>query len=181
MSRTLSSFIAVVSIAAASLLTACSSKSPTAPQAANPNAGKHEITVSMTIFFIVGACEGVSSNPGEFYYSLRVMKPLQGPGFETLWVTQGRLTGLPTGANRPADYEFKFIMDPQYVPNTFTVESRCTEYDNGVPDPRMNEYGSSRLHAFTGGTDWNNGAHSFHIGDGSCGYEIHYSVSVRVL
>ncbi len=175
MSRAPSSFIALVGITAASVLTSCGKDSPTAPTA-DPNAGKHEITVNVHHFKVRGACEGVPTNPGEFVYELRVLS-LHG---DTLWLSRGNLTGLPGATNQPANHEFRFIMDPQ--PNQgFEFEPRCTEYDNGVPDGRKNEYGTTRTHMFRGGTNWDSGLKIIQLGDTACGYEVEYQVSARVL
>jgi hypothetical protein len=179
MSRTLSSLIALVGITATSLLSSCGSKSPTAPleDPVDPNAGMHEITVNVHHFRIRGACEGVSTNPGEFYYDIRIMTL---GGRDTLWLSQGRLTGLAGATAQPAAHEFRFIMDPA-TGNGFEVEPRCSEYDNGVADSRMNEYGTTREHKFQGGTNWSNGLEIIQLGDTTCGYEIEYEISVRVL
>jgi hypothetical protein len=179
MSRTLSSLIALVGITATSLLSSCGSHSPTAPLAdpVDPNAGMHEITVNVHHFKIRGACEGASTNPGEFYYDIRIMTL---GGRDTLALTQGRLTGLPGAVVQPATHEFRFIMDPA-TSKGFEVEPRCSEYDNGVADSRMNERGTTAEHTFVGGTNWSNGLKVLQLGDTSCGYEIQYDVSVKAL
>jgi hypothetical protein len=175
MLRTRSFFVSAAGLAVALLGSSCGEDSPTAPPA-DPNAGKHQITLDVHHFKVIGGCEVVSTNPGEFHYEFRVFSLQQ----DTLWVSYGNLTGLPGATGQPATHEFTFLMDP--MPNQgFEFEPRCTEYDNGVPDSRMNEYGTTRTHMYGGGTNWGNGLHIIRLGNADCGYEVEYSVTVKTL
>jgi predicted small lipoprotein YifL len=175
MSRRLSSLIALAALAA-STLTSCGTDPPTAPRS-DPNAGKHEITVEVNHFKIIGDCEPAEGNPGEFSYAVRILTL---GSVDTLAYTLGNLTGGAGATNQPASHTLRFIMDPKAGAG-FEFEPRCTEYDNGVADARMNEYGTTREHRYSSGTNWNNGLKIIRLGDGECGYEVEYSVSVRAL
>jgi len=174
MSRTAPLFLALMVLASGT--TSCGKDSPTAPRV-DPNAGRHEITVTVHHFKIRGACEGVSGNAGEFWYELRVLDPRTA---DTLWVSLDRLTGLAGATVQPTDHTFTFIMDP-VKGRTFEFEPRCTEYDNGLADSRMNERGTTKTHTYSGGTNWDSGLKIIQLGDTECGYEVQYDVSVRVL
>lgn len=175
MSRVRLSFIVLAVAMTAAVLTSCGSQ-PTKP-VVDPNAGKHEITVTVHHFKIIGDCEPAAGNAGEFRYEVRVLTLGSG---DTLWLSPGNLTGLVGATQQPTRHTFSFIKDPQ-PGQGFEFETRGTEFENGVADTRMNERGTTRTHMYSSGTNWDNGLKIIRLGDGECGYEVEYSVSVRVL
>lgn len=136
------------------------------------------VTVTVSSVLVVGDCESTGGNHGDFTYELVVVDPGVEPA------NQLRFSGsFPGVSGDPVDLpDIAFTMRREAKPgDAFTLLFRVTEWDAAmVADPRMNEVTGERVHAWTSGADWANGAHAMDVDGGpECGVRFSYSVAAR--
>ena len=136
----------------------------------------HSVTVTITQIGIVADCEPAAANAGDFTYELIVIDSAQEPAdYRTFTGSFSGTSGTPI--NIP-DVIFTMAREPK-TGDSFILEFHVTEWDGATPDARMNDSIGNETHAWTTGTDWNNGPHTVTVtGDPEC--EVHFIYSVTV-
>lgn len=149
---------------------ACGDDETTAPQT-------QDVTVTLDYVEVLGACEGVADNPGDFVYTINIFDET---GNLSLTTTSTG-TGLPGVRFTPPETSHTMQLRAEEG-NTFRVELRGTESDSGVPDVRFDDQAGSREHVYQGGVNWDNGARTITVagtgGAAVCGLELGYTVTV---
>lgn len=136
----------------------------------------HNVTVTIGQIGVVADCEPASGNPGDFTYELIVIDSEQEEAdYRTFTGSFSGTSGTPI--NIP-DVVFTMAREPKSG-DYFILEFHVTEWDGNIPDSRMNDSIGDLTHAWTAGTDWNNGPHSVSVaGIDECEVNFIYSVTV---
>lgn len=159
---------------------ACGDDGATNPETSGSNL--QSVTVDLDYVEVLGACEGVATNEGDFDYTITIFDDR---GAASMTTSPSSLVhGLPGDRFTPptASHTLQLLAE---VGNAFEIELRGTEFDSGVPDPRFDDAAHRREHTFAGGLNWNNGSHTLSVIGGAtvnppeCGLALGYRVTVE--
>jgi hypothetical protein len=153
------------------LASSCGRDGPTEPST-------RAVTVTVNSVTVIGDCEGVGGNHGDFALRLVVIDPSADPQERVMFA--GTFPGISGNRANLPDIAFTMQRAPR-TGDAFTLQFHVTEWDgSNVADPRMNDEVAQAVHAWTGGADWANGPHVLVIDGGpGCGVGFRYSVAAN--
>jgi hypothetical protein len=167
---------AVVAVGILATLPGCGDDdNPLAPEL--PQGPKtSEVTVTIGSVVVMAACEGSTSNPGEFTWELVVKEPgvhstdrLRFAG--TFGGVSGQTVDIP-------DVTFTMEREPKSG-DYFTMEFHVTEWDGSAYDSRMRDSIGDKSHRWKSDTGWGDGAHTVLVpGATECRVNFVYSIEV---
>lgn len=175
--KTANTLIAGLALVVAGTITGCGDESsPTAP--APPAKTTKTVTVRVSEVLVIASCENTSTNPGDFTYKLYISDPKVDDADEQLY------TGSFSGRALEVDDIDDIVIEMERKPESgdwFELVFEVYEWDgNGLYDDRMAGSMGTGYHKWTGGSDWDNGAHNVTVsGSSECRVSFTYSVEVK--